>query len=219
MKSFAVSNIADELGITIVSVSKALRDYPDISTETKRPVRGKAIENGLENIVHIGGHSYILIGRARRAEYETALRDHGVEPRDDWVIEGGFGEADGYRGAVTMIERGINPDAIFAVTFPVTLGVDDALKKRKPSLRGSTQIYSFAQHGLNRFFEYPPTSIHQPASKLGSKAMTLLLERITDGEGITEVELATEIIDSREARPPYSLEEEAPEAEAQPSKL
>ena len=179
-----------------------------------------AIKKGLETIVHIGGYSHISIGRARRAGYERALRDHGIEPRDDWVIEGGFGEADGYRGAVAMIERGIDPDAIFAVTFPVALGVDDALKERKPSLRGSLQIYSFGQHGLNRFFEHPHISIAQPASDLGSKAMILLLEQIKDGDTeVKQVELSTEIVDSLDARPPYSLEEETPESEAQPSKL
>ena len=167
-----------------------------------------ALKNGHETIVHIGGYPHVSIGRARRAGYENALRDHGIEPRDEWVIEGGFGEADGYRGGVEMIKRGINPDAIFAVTFPVALGVDDAIKEQKPSIRKGTQIYSFGQHGLNRFFEHPHISISQPALDLGRQAMTLLLDQINDDEAeLKDVELSTEIIDSWEPRSSYSIEE------------
>ena len=176
-----------------------------------------AIDRGLRKIVHIGGYSHVPIGHARRTGYERALREHGIEPRDDWVIEGGFGEADGYRGAMTMIERGINPDAIFSVTFPVALGIDDALRERKPSLRESIQIYSFGQHGLNRFFEHPHTSINQPAGELGRKAMTLLLERINNETSeSTEVKLPTHIVDDWNALTPAYLED-ARNASPQPS--
>ncbi len=178
-----------------------------------------ALKNGLKEIVHMGGYSHISIGRARRKGYERALRNHGIEPRDDWIIEGGFGEADGYRGAIKMIERGINPDAIFAVTFPVALGIDDAITERKPSIRDSIQIYSFGQDGLNRFFEHPHTSVRQPAGELGRKAMTLLLEQINDDAGIKDIELSTEVIDSWESPPPYSLEENNFDTTAQTSTL
>ena len=172
-----------------------------------------ALENGFETIVHVGGYSHVSIGNARRTGYENALRDHGIAPRDDWVFEGGFGEVDGYRGAVRMLERELTPDAIFAVTFPVALGVDDALKEQSPSLRERAQIYSFGQHGLNRFFEHPHTSIHQPAGELGSKGMTLLLEQIRDpSTDLKEVKLPTEIVDSWEDHPLYSDEEETPAA-------
>ncbi len=175
-----------------------------------------ALDRGLRKIVHIGGYSHVPIGHARRKGYENALREHGIDPREDWIIEGGFGEADGYRGAIKMIERGINPDAIFAVTFPVALGIDDALKERKPSIRENTQIYSFGQHGLNRFFEHPHTSINQPAGELGSKAMRLLLEQINEDDAdIKEVELSTHIVDNWESHSPYYLEDT--DTSAQPS--
>ena len=166
-----------------------------------------ALKNGAQKIVHIGGYSHVTIGNDRRKGYERALKDHGIQPRDDWVIEGGFGEADGYRGATTMIERGIIPDAIFAVTFPVALGIDDALKERTPSIRENVHIYSFGQHGLNRFFEHPHTSIHQPAGELGSKAMSLLLDQINGRNSEPQqIQLSTEIVDSWESHPPYYLD-------------
>jgi LacI family transcriptional regulator len=168
-----------------------------------------ALEQGLETIVHMAGYSNVNIGQNRRAGYENALRDHGITPSDEWIIEGGFGEADGYWGGVEMIDRGLNPDAIFAVTFPVALGVEDALRQKRPSIRESLHIYSFGQHELNRFFSNPHTSVHQPAKKIGSEAMSLLLKQIDDPDAdIADVELPTHVVDVQHDDPPPYLNDE-----------
>jgi LacI family transcriptional regulator len=169
-----------------------------------------ALTKGLRDIVHLAGYSNVNIGKNRRAGYENALRDHGITPSEDWIIEGGFGEADGYRGGIEMIERGITPDAIFAVTFPVALGVEDAIRRKKPSIRDSIQIYSFGQHELNRFFSNPHTSVYQPAKKIGSEAMSLLLRRMDNPDAdIPDVELPTHIVEVQEDDLPPYLENEA----------
>lgn len=169
-----------------------------------------ALDRGLTDIVHLSGYSNVNIGKNRRAGYENALRDHGITPSEDWIIEGGFGETDGYRGGVEMIERGINPDAIFAVTFPVALGVEDAIRRKRPSIRDSIQIYSFGQHELNRFFSNPHTSVHQPAKKIGSEAMSLLLKQMDAPDAdIADVELPTHIVEVQEDDLPPYLEDES----------
>lgn len=164
-----------------------------------------AIQNGRERIAHIGGYSHVPIGKERRRGYEEALRDRGLSVDDDWIVEGGFGEKDGYLGCKKLLQRGIVPDAIFAVTFPVALGVDDRLREVKPSLREDVQIYSFGQHGLNRFFQYPHISIYQPAQEIGETAMTLLLDEIDNPEADPkDVELPTHVVDEEEMNtPPY----------------
>lgn len=169
-----------------------------------------ALEQGLHEIVHISGYSHVNIGQNRQTGYKNALRDHGITPSDEWIIEGGFGEADGYRGGVEMIERGLTPDAIFAVTFPVALGVEDAIQLKTPSIRDDIQIYSFGQHDLNRFFANPHTSVHQPAKKIGNEAMSLLLKRMDNPEAdIADIELPTHIVDVQESALPSYLEDES----------
>lgn len=46
MKNITLQDIADELGLTKVSISKALRDHPDISTNTRKKVKKLAKELG-----------------------------------------------------------------------------------------------------------------------------------------------------------------------------
>jgi len=158
-----------------------------------------AVQSGRERIAHLAGYSHVPIGKERRIGYENALRDQGLEVNDDWIVEEGFGEKDGYLGCKRLLERGIVPDAIFAVTFPVALGADDRIRQVNPSLREDIQIYSFGQHGLNRFFRHPHISIYQPTKELGRKAMNLLLEEIDDPDlGPREVELPTHVVDEEE---------------------
>ena len=45
-KTVTLAALAKELGLSESAVSKALNDYPDISPETKKLVRGKADELG-----------------------------------------------------------------------------------------------------------------------------------------------------------------------------
>ena len=46
MKNITLQDIADELGLTKVSISKALRDHPDISADTRKKVKKLAKELG-----------------------------------------------------------------------------------------------------------------------------------------------------------------------------
>lgn len=162
-----------------------------------------AIENGHERIAHVAGYSHVQIGRERRLGYEQALLDHGIPVQDDLIVDGGFGERDGYVGGKELFENGAPPDAIFAVTFPVALGVDDRIRQINPSIRKDIQIYSFGQHGLNRFFEHPHISIHQPTQELGRTAMNLLLDEIEHPSSPPkEVELPTQVVVPEE---PYNL--------------
>jgi LacI family transcriptional regulator len=162
-----------------------------------------AIENGNERIAHIAGYSHVQIGRQRRLGYEDALRDHGRPVRDELLVEGGFGEKNGYAAAKTLLESGTVPDAIFAVTFPVALGVEDRIREVDPSIRKDIQFYSFGQHNLNRFFRHPHISVYQPARRLGEKATSLLLHEIEHpSASTTEIELSTRIVTPEE---PYAL--------------
>lgn len=164
-----------------------------------------AIEQGRRKVAHIGGYGHVGIGAKRRRGYERALRDHGIPVRDEWVVQGGFDEHNGYQGFESLVARDALPEAVFAVTFPVALGVADAMQQIDPALQEQIQIYSFGQHGLNRFFAYPHVSVYQPAHELGSTAFTLLLDEINDpDQPPRHVELPTRIIEpTLGMRPPY----------------
>ena len=56
------------------------------------------LDQGRTAIAHIAGPA-IVHARRRTAGYRAALRARGVRPRPEWILRGGFMEADGYRAA------------------------------------------------------------------------------------------------------------------------
>jgi len=195
--------VLDEAGSSTVTVDDEGGAYQVVE---------HAVRHGRRGIAHIGGFSHVDIGAKRRQGYERGLRNHDIPVRDEWIVEGGFDELHGHQGFEQLLEAETLPEAIFAVTFPVALGVTDAMRRIDPALQDEIQIYSFGQHELNRFFSHPHISVYQPARELGKQAIAILLEEIENPDQAPQhVELATQIIDSTDgAKPPY-LNGAAPE--------
>lgn len=166
-----------------------------------------AVQQGYRHIAHLSGFSHVGIGAKRQAGFERALRDYDLPVREEWIIEGGFDERHGYRGFERLLEADTLPEAVFAVTFPVALGMTDAMQHIDSSLQEDIQIYSFGQHGLNRFFAYPHISVYQPARELGKRGLELLLEHIDNpDQPPRHVELSTRIIEPTNGVKPSYLE-------------
>ncbi len=212
-ESFEVYDQISDAGVPLVFFDRAASDVPAsrVRVNDKRgayQATRHALRSGHQKIAHLAGYSHIDIGRERRAGYESALREHDVPVRDEWVVEGGFGEEDGYVGTMSLLDTAGVPDAIFAVTFPVALGVEDALRRNDRVDPDEVQIYSFGQHSLNRFFRRPHVSVHQPAREMGKRALSILLKEMTDPDREPrEVTLPTRLVEPEEIDPPYLQKE------------
>ena len=88
-----------------------------------------AINSGYTKIAHLAGYKYTNIGRERYAGFSDAMNEHKIDINNDWVIEGGFGEEDGYRGFLKLFRSNKIPEVIFTVTFPVAMGVYTAVEE------------------------------------------------------------------------------------------
>lgn len=173
------------------------------------------IEQGYRKIAHVAGSSEVMIGRERRAGYEDALRKHGIPLHAPWIIEGGFDEWHGYEAFSQILRSGDIPEAVFAVTFPVSLGVRGAIREYAPELQHQLQILSFGEGTLSEFHTYPHLCINQPSHKIGSRAIELLLDEIeSDGDAEPQqVVLDTNLILPSQkwpGQPPVVTEKETP---------
>lgn len=160
------------------------------------------IKQGCRKIVHLAGYSHVSIGKERRAGYEQALETHGITSQSSWIVEGGFSEEYGYCGFKKVLEHGVMPDAVFAVTFPVGLGAVDAMREEDPSLPGEVPIIAFGNQNLNRHLEHPFINIYQPTHEMGRRAAALLLGEIdaADGREPQHIVLPTQLITPENAR-------------------
>jgi len=194
----------------LVFFDRALEDVP-ASRVTVDDERGAyeavehAIQSGYRRVAHIAGWSSVDIGRKRREGYEAALADSPLSLDDTLVVESGFDEAAGYRGMQQLIDRDRVPDALFAVTVPVALGAEDAIRESDLISTEQIQIYSFGQHSMSRFFTNPHISVHQPAREMGKTALSILLEHLDHPDrSFRDITLPTKLVEPSDIQPSYS---------------
>ena len=200
-----------QMGVPLVFFDRQIEGlgFGSVTVDDRDAAR-RAVEHmiglGHREIVHVAGTAEVAIGRDRRAGYEDALRAHGLPVRDDLIVTGGFDEWHGYRAMKGLLDRDAHPEAVFAVTQPVGIGVRRALteagRERHPYL------VSFGDETIHAFAPVSDAYLHQPTGEMGRRAVALLLDQVegarpAPGEEphvILEVPLVTD----------HALPEEAP---------
>lgn len=187
-----IDRILDIEGFTKVVVD----DHGGAFTATEH-----AIAIGYKKIGHLGGYQHTSIGRERFRGFADAMKKHGLPVDPRWVIQGGFGEPEGYHGFKKMCESGNRPDFVFAATFPLALGLYRAAEELGLRIPGDVDIIGFGNSGLNQALAPPMSYIEQPTEDLGRKALDLTLEHIRYGSRFVPrlITLPTKLILSRTA--------------------
>ena len=132
-----------------------------------------AVAVGYRKLAYIGGSPQINIGKERFAGFEQALEKHGIPVRRNWVIPGGFGRDD-------------LPEFIFAVTYPVALGVYEAAKVLGVKIPEDVDIMCFGDSDVSRFITPSLSCVSQPTLELGAKAVELMLSIIANPDSAAD---------------------------------
>jgi len=75
---------------------------------------------------------------------------------------------------------------IFAVTFPVALGIFEAASELGLKIPGDIDLVCFGGGQFNRYLSPALTFMDQPASAIGEKAFNLLLDELHSSERRSE---------------------------------
>ena len=145
-----------------------------------------AIEQGYQKIGHIGGYKNTNIGKSRCDGYLRALKENDIEPNPNYMICGGFSVDDGYNGFMTLHQNNNLPELIFAVTFPVALGIYKAAEELGMKIPRDVDVVSFGDASYNQFLNPSLTGVHQPAGEIGQTALELLIDQIEEKTPIEE---------------------------------
>jgi LacI family transcriptional regulator len=184
-KDYEIFNTINNYNVPLVFMDRVV-DLPEFSSVTVDDRGGSylaiehAIKLGYKNIAHIAGFQEINIGQRRYLGFEDAMKKYGIPINPDWVVYGGFGEADGYHGFMKLYKSGNLPDFIFAVTYPVALGVYAALSELGLKIPDDIDIMCFGNSDVNRFLSPSLSCVDQPTEELGKKSVELILEIINN---------------------------------------
>jgi LacI family transcriptional regulator len=155
-----------------------------------------AIKKGYTKLAHIGGYTHINIGRKRLEGFTDALRNYNMPVNLDWLVEGGFGEDDGYAGFKKIYRKGNLPEYILAVTYPVALGIYEAATEVGVRIPEDIEVTCFGNNTFKRMVPSVFNFVDQPTMDLGKQAVALIIENIKDPKTFEprNIELKTRLI-------------------------
>jgi DNA-binding LacI/PurR family transcriptional regulator len=155
------------------------------------------LQRGYKRIAHIAGLEHTSIGRDRCRGYVDACRRNGVAVDPDLIVFGGFEEQDGTTGLQTILARGVQPDAVFAVNDPVAVGAYHEIKRLGLAIPKDIALVGFGDTTLSSYLAPPLTTVTQSPYRMGKIAADMLLKQIgnPDHSGESHVEvIETELI-------------------------
>lgn len=178
-KSSKIFESVRKMGIDMVFFDRGFTDagYSYIKVADRESAKKGVkhlIDLGYRNIAHLSGYKTSKIGNERETGYREALEEAEIEIVESAIVEGGFSEADGYKGFGKLIDVYGIPEALFAVTYPVGLGVLEKMVEMKidPS---TIPTLVFGTSDFNRYLSTPFLCIDQPNYELGKRAFEQLL--------------------------------------------
>jgi len=151
------------------------------------------IGRGYKRITHMAGFSQTNIGKQRIAGFKRAMADNNLELNEYSIIEGGFSEKDGMSGFEKLSQASEYPDAIFAVTYPVALGIYSAAKDVGLELPRDIDLICFGGNEREKFVTPSISYVRQPAELLGQRATEILLHEIREPNNRVE---SREVLDT-----------------------
>jgi LacI family transcriptional regulator len=174
-----------KMGIPVLFVDRMpnppIAGFSSVQVDDKggaRQVIEQAVKAGYRKIAMVGGNPTVDIGKNRQAGFEESMAQHGLPVKREWIVHGGFGKEDGYRGFKQLFESGARPEFIFAVTYPVALGIYEAAKELGVHIPNDLDIICFGESDMIGLLHPSLSCISQHTQELGTIAVRTMLDII-----------------------------------------
>jgi len=151
------------------------------------------INLGYKRIATITGSKGSAVTIDRLEGYKKALQNAGREVQESLIAEGDFSEGSGYRAMKILLEQ--KPDAVFAASDSMATGAMRAVLENGLKIPDEVAFVGFDDLPLAVLSDVKLTTVHQPITNLGVKAVELLMDVIANGsEPARRIILDTKLI-------------------------
>ncbi len=135
---------------------------------------------GHRRVAFISGPELLSTGRERTRAFADAMRENGLEVREDYLKAGDFQAGSGHAITAGFLDLPEPPEVIFAGDNLMALGALDEIRARGLRIPQDVGLASFDDVAWFVHLDPPITAISQPAEELGRRAVRALVERIAD---------------------------------------
>ena len=105
-----------------------------------------------------------------------ALAGHGLSLTAEYFYTGNYTAEFGYRAVSAFLEHGLPFDAVYAEGDMIAAGAMRALKERGLRIPLDVAVVGYDNVEFSRYLDPPLTTIHQPKTQMGERAVELLKE-------------------------------------------
>ncbi|MEK7824107.1 MAG: LacI family DNA-binding transcriptional regulator [Candidatus Eisenbacteria bacterium] len=165
---------------------------------------GHLLRLGHRRVAMIRGPERNIDARQRLEGYRAALREAGLPPAGDLVLDGDFTEHSGYEAARGLLRHALRPTAVFVANDHMAIGVLGALQDAGVRVPLDMAVTGFDDIPLARYLTPPLTTVHVDMLQLGRRAVHLLLDRPEPASDARHAVLPTTLVvrSSCGTRPP-----------------
>ncbi|CAM3193580.1 cytochrome-c peroxidase [Pseudomonas floridensis] len=146
------------------------------------------IRHGHRRIAHVSGPPALMSVRERYAGYRQALAAAGIAETPEYLRFGDYSREYGRVATQQLLELASPPQAIFAASDFIALGVLDTLRARNIGVPDAMSLVGFDDAVYASLLTPPLCTIRQSSRELGRRGVALLLQRMTDGACTASVE-------------------------------
>jgi LacI family transcriptional regulator len=156
----------------------------------------QAINIGHRKIGCIGGGINVNIGKNRLGGFYDAMTFHDVPVNPLWIFDGGFGKDAGYKGFMQLHASGSMPEFLFAMTYPIALGIYEAARETGMRIPHDIDVICFGDSDVMDVISPALSCIKQPSYDLGVKGVELLIGMLNSAEPAQDkhIVLPTELL-------------------------
>ncbi|ADL08508.1 LacI family DNA-binding transcriptional regulator [Thermosediminibacter oceani] len=123
--------------------------------------------------------------------YKKALSEAGLKIYNELIAEGDFKAKGGYEAARKILEAGVKPTAIFAVSDIMAIGALNAVFDFGLKCPDDVSVVGFDNIDLSEMTRPPLTTVAQPMYNIGAVAAEILINLI-NGESVERKQIILE---------------------------
>lgn len=149
------------------------------------------IKSGYKKIAHLTSSDHLSISIERLRGYTAALNKYNMSVNHDYIKHcphGGMFPEETEQAVLELINLKDKPDAIFIAGDRLSIGCLEVLKKLNIKVPEQIALAGFSNSDVLNLFEYPISSVRQPAFKMGETATEMLLQLIESKYPVTDFE-------------------------------
>ena len=125
------------------------------------------IDQGYKRIAHFAGPLHINVYRDRHAGYMKALKDHGINPQEEYIFNNVLTKEKGIEATINLLSFKKPPDAVFAASDFSAIGALTTVKEKGIMIPRDMGIAGFANEPFTELVTPSLTSVDQKSIEMG----------------------------------------------------